>query len=311
MILRYLYELEMEAPMRSNHFAVRSLELHLFFGRIMKEHALFLRAGFTPAAPAYAARAEFFMQEFEKLLSQAVTLSSGLVSERVLCSGELVTEFTALAEKQTQCLTGIPIDQEITSRTACLQNQERACGNFGEITCKVRQLNRTALKLLDGLIDFKETILKCVQRGELFTMNYPLLIEHILREAKLYRKYVETLQREGDLPERMVRDTECFWNQIMMEHAQFIRGLLDPCETELYEKADGFSKEYCALLNASRGAQDRTLSARSLEETVKFRDFKAAGAKGIQQCQIRSIILPLLADHVLREANHYIRLLQL
>ncbi|MGM9599915.1 MAG: DUF2935 domain-containing protein [Faecousia sp.] len=41
-----------------------------------------------------------------------------------------------------------------------------------------------------------------------------------------------------------------------------------------------------------------------------LRDFKAAGAKGIQECKIRSVILPLLADHVLREANHYIRLLK-
>lgn len=31
--------------------------------------------------------------------------------------------------------------------------------------------------------------------------------------------------------------------------------------------------------------------------------------KGIEECKIRSIILPLLADHVLREANHLIRLL--
>ena len=38
--------------------------------------------------------------------------------------------------------------------------------------------------------------------------------------------------------------------------------------------------------------------------------FKAAGTKGIQSCEIRSVILPLLADHVLREANHYIRLLK-
>ena len=48
----------------------------------------------------------------------------------------------------------------------------------------------------------------------------------------------------------------------------------------------------------------------SLEETLRFRDFKSAGTQGITQCKIRSVILPLLADHVLREANHYIRLLQ-
>ena len=47
----------------------------------------------------------------------------------------------------------------------------------------------------------------------------------------------------------------------------------------------------------------------SLKETLRFRDFKTAGAKGISDCKIRSVILPLLADHVLREANHYIRLL--
>ena len=48
----------------------------------------------------------------------------------------------------------------------------------------------------------------------------------------------------------------------------------------------------------------------SLALTKKFRDFKRAGVEGIDSCEIRSIILPLLADHVLREANHYIRLLE-
>ena len=35
--------------MHTDDYVVSSLELHLFFGRIMKEHSLFLRAGFTPA----------------------------------------------------------------------------------------------------------------------------------------------------------------------------------------------------------------------------------------------------------------------
>ncbi len=52
------------------------------------------------------------------------------------------------------------------------------------------------------------------------------------------------------------------------------------------------------------------LTCKTLEETLKYRDFKLAGTKGINDCEIRSIILPLLADHVLREANHYIRILE-
>ena len=96
----------------------------------------------------------------------------------------------------------------------------------------------------------------------------------------------------------------------MMEHALFIRGLLDPCEAELIGSADESAKEFAALLQQCNSAQDQTLTASSLEKTVKLRDFKAAGTKGIQECKIRSVILPLLADHVLREANHYIRLLK-
>lgn len=296
--------------MNINCYVVKSLELHLFFGRIMKEHALFLRAGFTPADPSFSEKAEFYLKEFESLLCEAVSLSDGIVGKEVLGSGEVITEFTALAEKQTECFTGIPIDKEITRKTQGLQCRERQYGGTAQLTGKVRRLNRTGLKLLDGLIGFKENILKCVLQCEMFTLNYPLLIEHILREAKLYRRYIEILEREGDLRERTMKETERFWNQIMMEHAQFIRGLLDPCETELYCAADGFAKEYCRLLDTSRNAYDKTLTEESLAKTLQFRDFKAAGTQGIQQCKIRSVILPLLADHVLREANHYLRLLQ-
>ena len=291
-------------------YVVKSLELHLFFGRIMKEHAFFLQAGFTPAGAGCAAKAETFMKEFEELLCQAVELSDGIVRREVLASGEIVTEFTALAEKQTQCLTGIPINGEITAKELRLKCGGRYGGNWTELCRTVRRMNRTALRLLDGLIAFKESVLDGMLHGEIFTVNYPLLIEHIIREAKLYRRFVEILERDGRLPAQSMKEVERFWNQIMMEHAQFIRGLLDPCETELFQAADDFADQYCELLELSRHAHSKTMTSKALEETRKFRDFKAAGAEGIQQCKIRSIILPLLADHVLREANHYLRFLE-
>lgn len=296
--------------MHTEHYVVTSLELHLFFGRIMKEHAFFLKAGFTPANPAFSNRAEFFKREFEKLLYRAVVLSNGVVSCDVLRSEEVVTEFTAVAERQTERLTGIAINKEITARELRLRGTN--CGrNIGEREYRqVQQQNRMALRLLDGLISFKEAILQKVQCCEMFTMNYPLLIEHILREAKLYRDYVEILQQEGCLDQCSMKETECFWNRIMMEHAMFIRGLLDPCETELFHSADGFAKDYCELLERCCSAQNQTMREASLEQTLKFRDFKMAGTQGIEECRIRSLILPLLADHVLREANHYVRLLQ-
>lgn len=278
--------------MNMDNYIVKSLELHLFFGRIMKEHSLFLKAGFSPVDASFVAKAEFFKTEFEKLLSRAVSLSNGIVSKDILNSGEIVTEFTALAEKQTEKFTGISINKDITSRELRLSSF-----GFNQPESKLRQvriLNHTALKLLNGLIALKEDILSRVLSCQMFTMNYPLLIKHILREAKLYRQYVQTLERNGDLTIKSMKENECFWNQIMMEHALFIRGLLDPSETELFDTADKFAAEYAELLQRCRNAQDMTLTADSLEETKRLRDFKTAGVKGIEGCKIRSIILPLL-----------------
>lgn len=297
--------------MYNDNYAVKSLELHLFFGRIMKEHALFLKAGFTPANANYSKQAEMYKNEFEKLLCDAVSLSNGVVSPAVLNSGEVVTEFTVPAEIQTERFTGIEIDKKITrSELSLCGNCDHRVGNSSQRICAVHKLNERAIRLLDGLICFKENILKNVLNCQMFTANYPLLIEHIIREAKLYRKYLLALEKDGMLDFCSMREVECFWNRIMMEHALFIRGLLDPTETELINSADKSANEFAELLRQCTNAQDKTMTANSLEKTVKLRDFKAAGAAGTTECKIRSIILPLLADHVLREANHYIRILK-
>lgn len=298
--------------LNQKNYVMQSLELHLFFARIMKEHSLFLEAGFTPPNAAFAKEAERFKTQFEALLSDTVRLSQGFVRPQVLDSGEVVTQFTLKAENQTERFTGIEINTRITEMESHLHGSNNCIELDSRIVKKTAALNRTALRLLNGLIEFKERILSDVRSCRMFTMNYPLLIEHILREAKLYRTYVTELEN-GMLSDQYMKDTEQFWNQIMMEHAMFIRGLLDPSEAALVETSDSFAQDYAALLEQARTKNDlasSNLTEASLKETLRFRDFKQAGTIGIQRCEIESVILPLLADHVLREANHYIRLLE-
>ena len=294
------------------NYVTSSLEVHLFFARIMKEHSLFLMAGFPSSEKELISRADWFRQEFEKALEMAVQLADGRISEDVLHFGEVVTDFTEIAECQTQRLSGIPIDMDIT------RAEEKLRGGMWDNFCRqtvmqVNNLNRRILSLLNGLIPFKEMALQKMLSCSLYSSNYPLLLEHIIREAKLYRQFVSELVQKGRLPEQNMREVELFWNQIMMEHAQFIRGLLDPTECTLMETADGFADDYCRLLEAARHQDSCACGGRmdnSLELTEKYQAFKSAGVKGITGCDIRSLIIPLLADHVLREANHYLRLLK-
>lgn len=293
-------------------YVTLSLELHLFFARIMKEHSLFLEAGFVPKDSKFANEADYYKKEFEKLLSSAVSMSNGMIRPNVLQSGEIVTDFTLGTEQKTQNLTGININQNITVQESKLHSGSNPQVS-SNLVRNVSQLNANAKRLLNGLISFKQRILEGVLSCKLFTANYPLLIEHILREAKLYLSLINDLENRVDIDVKDARETELFWDQIMMEHALFIRGLLDPSEEALIDTADEFADEFKDLIEIAQTMTTATINSvtnETLNQTIELKNFKQAGTDGIARCKIRSIILPLLADHVLREANHYIRLLE-
>jgi len=150
----------------------------------------------------------------------------------------------------------------------------------------------------------------------MFTVNYPLLIDHILREAKLYRQLVQRLEGKETIDiEQEALEQEAFWNRIMSEHSLFIRGLLDPTENDLIIAANNFGNEFNELYKESKAAMDRTMplskvTRDSLKAAIDISKFNEQGTQGLLNCKVRSIIIPLLGDHVLRESNHFIRLLK-
>ena len=292
-------------------FITMSLDLNLFFLRIMKEHSFFLEIGFAPRDKNMGEQAAMFRQGFEQLLSEATALANGNVSRNALSSRQATTQYTLEAERLTNFYTGIPFNLELTRREEMLQPAgfEMPEARMEEA---VENLDRRAYQLTAELAMFKERLLGSVRSCRMFTMNYPLLIEHILREARHFmEKLVMLVRRESITGPEDLLNQELFWNRQMAEHAKFIAGLLDPSEETLIEAARMFGREFDALTAEATNVATQTMNiakvtSDSLNETVKLRDFKAAGTKGILECKIQSIIIPLLGDHVLREANHYL-----
>ncbi|MGI6577395.1 MAG: DUF2935 domain-containing protein [Eubacteriales bacterium] len=300
----------------SIEFIKQSLGLHLFFARIMKEHSFFLEAGFTPRDARYTQRTDAFRREFDRLLGDAISLSDGVVDTEVLESGEVVTPYTLDAEMATSRLTGVQIPTQLTQAELELTGDGRTAAD-PLLEERVSALNRRGINATAALIEFKKRILTNVLSCDMFTFNYPLLILHILREAELYLEQLQKLQNREEINlRRDALDQEFFWNRQMAEHAKFIRGLLDPTENNLIRQANDFGNEFDRLTAQARAALDATtprnrVTDESLKATEDLRDFKEQGTQGLLDCKIRSIIIPLLGDHVLREANHYLRLLKM
>lgn len=281
----------------------------------MKEHSFFLQIGFTQKDSKLSEEANSYRMEFDKLLEEVIFLSNGVVSKGILQSGEVFTPYTQKAEEASSYLTGVKIPRALTEAEGDLLGSNRFMAN-PMLERAVVLLNEKVLRLVAELIQFKTSILSDILACKIFTVNYPLLIDHILREAKLYYQMVKRLQNREDVDlEKQAYEQEAFWNRIMAEHSKFIRGLLDPTENDLINKANDFGREFDKLTQESIEAMNKTIPISkvtddSLKATRDIKEFKQQGTEGLIDCKIKSIIIPLLGDHTLREANHYLRLLK-
>ena len=301
----------------SNKFIRQSLEVNLFFARIMKEHSFFLEVGFTPKDSNYIDEADTFRKQFDMLLADVISISDGTISDEVLQSGEIITPFTLQAEEASAYFTGVKIPTNITKAERGLVGDSLLRDNHKLFEERVFEINNRAMELTRGLAIFKSKLLSDVLSCKVFTVNYPLLIDHILREAKFYFRLIQRLQNREEIDiEREAYEQEAFWNRIMAEHSKFIRGLLDPTEDELINTANNFGHQFDMLTIEAREAMNQSIpiskvTEDSLKATEAIRKFKAQGTQGLVECKIKSIIIPLLGDHTLREANHYLRLLKI
>lgn len=170
---------------------------------------------------------------------------------------------------------------------------------------------------------YKRKVLGLILRCEITTNNYPLLVDHTSREAAYFANRLKDLN-EGKLqplPEAIIKEN-IFFLKIMADHAKFIGHLLDPSERKLVDQAREFSHDfdqlmYQALDLDSMRPQSETppLLDQFLDQNrvsvVSLRDFKKTARDLIEECRIKSNIHPLLADHVFREAERFIEIIDI
>ena len=290
--------------MNYNNYITLSLNTHLFFDRIMKEHAFFLDISLSDKYNDLKKILKQFQDAFDKILIKAINLSKNNYTKNYLNMDSIITNNTLKIEELTNKLLGTNINTNIT-----LEEEHMMTSNFevnNQIVNDINNLNQETLPVIGNFINLKNDILNKVLTCKIYTNNYPLLIKHLIEEAKIYYDILFRInQRQFEINSY---NSQLFWNNIMKEHAEFIRGLLDPSEKQLILTADKFAEEY-QIINRMKNSNLANLTSASLKETTNFKDFKTKCEEAILNCRVKSIIVPLLSDHILREANYYLNLL--
>jgi Protein of unknown function (DUF2935). len=287
----------------AEEYVRRSIEYNLFWLRIMKEHAIFIESSMPPTQAQLAGQADQFKRQYEGLLSDCIRMANGILPRETLLSGQFYTNYTESAEQAVQKFTGIEIDSNLTRLEYDIQPSGAAISIVPQREQEVTTLNQRILNQTKAFVTFKTDLLNSQSSCQIFTFLYTADMAHVLHEAVRYTEILQSLLNREDSGRQ---NYIAFWNQNMMEHAKSMRGLFDPSEDNNFNTADSFVKIYTSLLsNPTAPVSD------DLSNTKNLSYFKANTTNGILGCKVKSLMPPLYTDHLLREANHYIGLLNM
>lgn len=196
----------------------------------------------------------------------------------------------------------------IRIRLEKIQNEKK----FSELIAQI-------CRSLKEFIRYKRLLLCLSLDGKLDGSLYPLFLDHVLREAEYFMALLAKIR--GKTLEVVKALEADFWLHIMDDHTHLLRQLIDPSEKGIIDAVEGYAKEFDALSSQARAFSsmlncqtvqfpvfDRFLKD-SRAAAARLRDFKKALHDMICCHKLLSIIPPLLADHVRREADHFILVL--
>ncbi|MDR3588528.1 MAG: DUF2935 domain-containing protein [Negativicutes bacterium] len=223
------------------------------------------------------------------------------------------------------CL-GLPCDQnELREDAQKFHNvfedlEQRICAVHGgeDLACFVEQIT-VAVK---NVFIFKRHVLRLLMECKICGGSlYPLFVDHLSREALYFLKLLQKFRDNAiRYPVDAMISENVFWLRIMADHLKFIRGLTDPAERQLLGQLRSLSDDFDQL-----GLQARDLHSMLwhyqptdglirvekdvMVATAGLRDFLCATERLIKECAALTITPPPLADHVRREAEHFLRIL--
>ncbi|WP_067726835.1 DUF2935 domain-containing protein [Oceanobacillus damuensis] len=188
---------------------------------------------------------------------------------------------------------------------------------------QVQAFNSEVYQAAVAIWSYKRKVLGLTLRCEIQSNNFPLLVDHISREAAYFANRIKDLN-EGKLapePDTIIQEN-LFYLRIMADHSKFIGHLLDPSERKLVEQAREFSHDFDQLvfqavdLDSMRPHSETVpILDQFLDQNrvsvVSLRDFKKTARDLIEACRIKSNIHPLLADHTFREAERFLEIIDL
>ncbi len=154
------------------------------------------------------------------------------------------------------------------------------------------------LPLTKKLRAYKMQVLKTLNSGQWIGWIFPLFARHIILELDYFVDKLNGIPYSD-------RDEITFWNIINGEHAGFAAHLLDPSERELFTKGEDLSQKFENIVKSEK----EMMLQISLKAAKALDAYNKTAREAAGKNQLRSVIHPVLLNHVIREGQRSIKTL--
>lgn len=222
--------------------------------------------------------------------------------------------------------TGLPADKtDLIEEAAAFEREFKALRvRADKLTSekKFAELVTDTISSMREFLRYKRLLLGLSLTNKLGSALPPLFFDHLIREAEYFLLILERICAGKKLA--VVKALEAnFWLRLMADHTQFIAARLDPSERSLMSVTHDYEVEFNDLSLQARDyvsfLAHRPMELPAFERflqdsrvaTVRLRDFKQAAYDMISTNRMLSTIPAAMADHVRREADHFLLMLSL
>lgn len=139
-----------------------------------------------------------------------------------------------------------------------------------------------------------------LSKGQWIGWLWPLFIDHIRREGDWFIDIMQHKAHDGV-------STCKTWIVFMAEHAAFAAHLLDPTEAAKIRQATTYIGEFERLHGGCNAMNEQLLTMTTKAGTELDQYFSQLGVGGPQ---LKSIIHPALAEHVVREGRRFLTVVE-
>lgn len=292
------------SPSPENEIISRSLEENRFWLRIMKEHSFFLSEAFNRRDSYLIARANQFFAEFDQLLNEALSIQPATSREMIQFNEKVITRVADVRNFKQEVLLRIILGRSAGFNLPLLVDHIRREAEY---------FISTLTRINKGIDDPIEA---AIVRENIFWLrimaDHSRFIRQLLDPSE--RKLIQAADEFGDSFDTLLAQARDLDSMIQgVSPVLVIVGghVLDEITLVRLKEADERSAEEAekrTLIEPPPPVLAR-LNDQAREAALELRDFKRQAGVLVSQSRALSIINPLLADHVFREAEKFLSVL--